>query len=41
MYTTGLIGKNINYSQSPEIHNNYYKKNNIPFFYKIFNSGSN
>lgn len=37
MYTTGLIGKNINYSQSPEIHNNYYKKNNIPFFYKIFN----
>ncbi|EJO5348051.1 shikimate dehydrogenase [Clostridium botulinum] len=41
MYTTGLIGKNINYSQSPKIHNNYYKKNNISFFYKIFNLNQN
>ncbi|NFV14174.1 shikimate dehydrogenase [Clostridium sporogenes] len=37
MYITGLIGKNISYSKSPQIHNDYYKKNNIPFSYKIFN----
>lgn len=36
MKYTGLIGKNIGYSKSPVIHNNYYKENNIPFFYKLF-----
>lgn len=36
MKYTGLLGKNISYSQSPKIHNEYYKKNNIPFKYKIF-----
>lgn len=36
MKYTGLLGKEISYSQSPKIHNEYYKKNNIPFEYKIF-----
>ncbi|MBU5484956.1 shikimate dehydrogenase [Clostridium sp. MSJ-11] len=36
MKYTGLLGKNIGYSQSPQIHNNYYRINNIDFYYKIF-----
>ena len=30
-----LIGKNIGYSSSPKIHNDYYKKNNIDLNYSI------
>ncbi|WP_315118044.1 shikimate dehydrogenase [uncultured Clostridium sp.] len=36
MKYTGLLGKNIGYSHSPQIHNNYYKINSIPLYYKIF-----
>lgn len=36
MKYTGLLGKNIGYSKSPKIHNNYYEENNIPFFYELF-----
>lgn len=32
----GLLGKNIQYSKSPSIHNEYYLKNNIPLEYEIF-----
>ncbi len=32
-----IIGKNINYSQSPNLYNNYFKKNNIDATYKILN----
>lgn len=37
MKNCGLIGRNIHYSRSPEIHNKYYKDNGIQFNYKIFN----
>lgn len=36
MKKCGLIGKNISYSSSPNIHNLYYSENNIPFKYEIF-----
>lgn len=33
---TGLLGNNIGYSKSPQIHNEYYIKNGLPFEYEIF-----
>lgn len=36
MKICGLIGSNIQYSKSPDLHNEYYKDNNIPFEYKLF-----
>ena len=36
MKVVGLLGENINYSKSPELHNTYYKENNIDLFYKLF-----
>ena len=36
MKYTGLLGNNISYSKSPDIHNKYYYENNIPLRYKIF-----
>jgi len=32
----GLLGENIHYSKSPEIHNNYYKENNLDLEYRLF-----
>lgn len=32
----GLLGRNISYSRSPEIHNNWYKERHIPLSYSIF-----
>ncbi|MCM0648757.1 shikimate dehydrogenase [Clostridium swellfunianum] len=36
MYRCGLLGKNINYSSSPEIHNNYYLNKKVPISYELF-----
>ena len=36
MKTVGLLGENINYSKSPELHNTYYKDNDINLCYKLF-----
>lgn len=36
MQYSGLLGCNIKYSMSPEIHNSYYKKNNIELRYELF-----
>jgi len=33
---TGLLGNNIQYSQSPQIHNEYYRLNELDFKYKLF-----
>jgi shikimate dehydrogenase len=33
---TGLLGNNIQYSQSPQIHNEYYKLNEVDFSYQLF-----
>jgi shikimate dehydrogenase len=33
---TGLLGNDIQYSQSPQIHNEYYKLNGFDFKYKLF-----
>lgn len=41
MNYSGLLGRNIQYSLSPPIHNEYYKKNNIPLEYKIFDIQQN
>jgi shikimate dehydrogenase len=32
----GLLGKNIGYSRSPQIHNQYYAENNVPLNYELF-----
>jgi len=34
--TCGLLGRNIQYSKSPELHNNYYKENNLDLEYRLF-----
>lgn len=36
MNYSGLLGRNIQYTLSPPIHNEYYKKNNIDLEYRIF-----
>lgn len=36
MKKCGLLGKNIKYSLSPIIHNNYYKENNLDLGYELF-----
>ena len=36
MRICGLLGRNIGYSKSPKIHNDYYKINNIDLKYEIF-----
>ncbi|HCQ88858.1 MAG TPA: shikimate dehydrogenase, partial [Clostridium sp.] len=36
MNYSGLLGRNIQYTLSPPIHNEYYKKNNISLEYRIF-----
>lgn len=36
MKTCGLLGRHIQYSLSPKIHNDYYLANNIPLKYEIF-----
>ena len=33
---TGLLGRNIAYSRSPEIHNNYFKNKRLPLTYELF-----
>ncbi|SHE89309.1 shikimate dehydrogenase family protein [Clostridium fallax] len=38
MKKVGLLGKNINYSKSPSIHNKYYKDNNIQLNYTLFDT---
>lgn len=38
---TGLLGSNIKYSKSPDIHNKYYEENNIPLEYKLFDISQN
>jgi len=38
---TGLLGKNIQYSQSPKIHEDYYKLNELNFNYKLFDLQEN
>lgn len=37
----GLLGKNITYTKSPDIHNEYYKKNNINLKYEVFDLNEN
>lgn len=36
MKKCGLLGKNIAYTKSPGIHNDYYKKNNVNLKYEVF-----
>ncbi len=36
MIRCGLLGRNIQYSKSPQIHNSYYQKKNLPISYEIF-----
>lgn len=36
MKKCGLLGRNISYTKSPYIHNEYYKKNNLHLKYEIF-----
>ena len=36
MKRCGLLGKDIQYSKSPQIHNSYYLENNAQLFYEIF-----
>jgi shikimate dehydrogenase len=38
---TGLLGNDIQYSQSPQIHNEYYKLNGFDFKYKLFDLKKN
>lgn len=41
MKNTGLLGNNIQYSRSPEIHDEYYKLNKLDFHYKLFDMEKN
>ena len=41
MKYTGLLGNNIQYSQSPQIHNEYYRLNGLDFNYKLFDLQKN
>ena len=41
MKYTGLLGNNIQYSQSPQIHNEYYKLNGFDFTYNLFDLQKN
>ena len=41
MKYTGLLGNNIQYSQSPQIHNEYYKLHGFDFNYKLFDLQKN
>lgn len=41
MKICGLIGKNIQYSISPKIHNEYYKQNHIDFKYELLDMDKN
>jgi shikimate dehydrogenase len=36
MKRCGLLGKNIQYSKSPDIHNQYYQSKELPISYEIF-----
>lgn len=36
MYRCGLLGRNIGYSRSPEIHNEYYRFLQVPITYELF-----
>lgn len=37
----GLLGRNIQYSKSPEIHNDYYREHNIELQYRLFDIEEN
>ncbi len=39
MRICGLLGRNIQYSKSPEIHNNFYLENNLDLKYELFDIG--
>lgn len=41
MKYTGLIGNDIQYSQSPQIHNEYYSLNNLDFNYRLYDIQKN
>ena len=41
MKNTGLLGNNIQYSLSPEIHSEYYRLNKLDFNYKLFDLPKN
>ena len=41
MKYTGLLGNNIQYSQSPQINNEYYRLNGFDFNYKLFDMQKN
>ena len=41
MKYTGLLGNNIQYSQSPQIHNEYYRLNGFDFNYQLFDLQKN
>lgn len=40
MKQAGLLGENIQYSKSPNIHNKYYKENNIELTYSLLDKNS-
>ncbi|MCB2298405.1 shikimate dehydrogenase [Clostridium tagluense] len=41
MKYTGLIGNNIQYSRSPEVHNEYYRLNGLDFNYNLYDLQKN